>query len=722
MELDKALQLVSMDGFWSADTQGQFLLVNDAYCQLIGYSREELLAMNISDVEAVEDDDAVIRHIEKIIQTGLDRFETRHRCKDGTIKHFEINCSFAQGPVGRFYTFIRDITEHMQVKHELKELNYRLEEQIEQRTRELREANSSLAKEIDEHKDAEVAQNAMIDLLRICNEVDDLRELMSVCAGFFQQQSGCQAVGIRLREGDDFPYFETRGFPDEFVQKENRLCVYDEQGEAIRDYTGNPVLDCMCGNVLCERFDPSKPFFTQHGSFWTSCTSELLAKTTNADRLARTRNRCNGEGYESVALLPFRFRGYTYGLLQLNDKRTGRFNTATIARYENLVDCIAIALAKRMSDEALRTSNHMLQSVMDNLFQFQWMLSPDGILINANSTALSLVGVALSAVAGTYFWETPWWQHDSGLQEKIRDSVVSAAKGEIVRFETTHQDTDGVLHTMDFSLKSIRDSAGKIIYLIPEGHDISYQKMAEENLRSYNDMLRKLTAHIEAARENERKRIAREIHDELGQSLLALKYHNSWLQQRLTSDAAMVTHLKNMESIVDSSMASIRNICRNLRPQMLDDIGLLAAIEWQAKDFRKSSNIKFRLTVDQEVRDLSFSCSESTAIFRIFQEALTNIMRHSGATQAQAAITLRGNRLYVRITDNGRGITDEELAAQDSFGLQGMHERIMTCHDGNIAIRRLKRKGTEVALSLIVNAQISSKGLEEVCHGYPDSR
>ena len=120
--------------------------------------------------------------------------------------------------------------------------------------------------------------------------------------GRIAEWSGCEAIGIRLSEGDDFPYFETRGFPPEFVLAENHLCEVDSQGELLRDSQGNPVLGCMCGNMIRGRFDPAKPFFTAGGSFWTNSTTALLAGTTEADRQARTRNRCNGEGYESVAL------------------------------------------------------------------------------------------------------------------------------------------------------------------------------------------------------------------------------------------------------------------------------------------------------------------------------------------------------------------------------------------------------------------------------------
>ena len=158
-------------------------------------------------------------------------------------------------------------------------------------------------------------------------------------------------------KGDDYPYFETRGFPPEFVRAENSLCVRCENGEPLHDGDGNPVLECMCGNVICGRFDPSKPFFTPKGSFWTNCTTELLASTTEADRQARTRNRCNGEGYESVALIRLHGGNEPLGLLQLNDRRKGLFTAGTIAFWERLAGYLAVAVAKSRRDKMLRKAS-----------------------------------------------------------------------------------------------------------------------------------------------------------------------------------------------------------------------------------------------------------------------------------------------------------------------------------------------------------------------------
>jgi PAS domain S-box-containing protein len=229
-------------------------------------------------------------------------------------------------------------------------------------------------------KEAE-AREATIELLRLCNKAGGLTELMRDLMRYFFDLTGCEAVGVRLREGDDFPYYETRGFPEEFVLAENRLCAIDEKGEIVRDGAGHPLYDCMCGNVLCGRFDPSKSFFTARGSFWSSGTTELLASTTEADRQAKTRNRCNGEGYESVALVPIRSQGETFGLFQFNDKREGRFTAERIALLEDLVDHVAIALAKLRADDALRTSEKRYRSLFENMLEgyaYCRMLGGDG--------------------------------------------------------------------------------------------------------------------------------------------------------------------------------------------------------------------------------------------------------------------------------------------------------------------------------------------------------
>ena len=239
-------------------------------------------------------------------------------------------------------------------------------------------------------------------LLRLCHTANTLESLMQALVTFFLDLTRCEAVGVRLRRGEDFPYYETRGFPAAFVRAENSLCVPDPRGDMLRESTGSPVLECMCGNILSGRFDPSRPFFTRGGSFWTNSTSHLLATTSEADRRARTRNRCHGEGYESVALIPLRVQGVTYGLFQFNDHRQGRFSKAFIRQIEDLVSYVAIAVAKFLVDERLRTSEETYRLLIEHAREAIVVLQ-DGLLKMVNPAGAGLIGYPEKELKGRPF-------------------------------------------------------------------------------------------------------------------------------------------------------------------------------------------------------------------------------------------------------------------------------------------------------------------------------
>ncbi|AKB47299.1 sensory transduction histidine kinase [Methanosarcina sp. Kolksee] len=224
-----------------------------------------------------------------------------------------------------------------------------------------------VARNITERKRAELEREIIVEFLRLVNESRSTSELVHSSVKFFKGRSGFEAVGIRLREGEDYPYFETSGFPEEFVRFENSLCTRDPIGQPIRDSNGYPIHECMCGNIIHGRFDPSKLFFTKKGSFCTNSTTELLATTTDADRQANTRNRCNGEGYESVALIALRVGGECLGLLQLNDRRKGQFSPETISLWERLAEYLAIAIAKTRAEDALREAYENIQVQAEEL-------------------------------------------------------------------------------------------------------------------------------------------------------------------------------------------------------------------------------------------------------------------------------------------------------------------------------------------------------------------
>lgn len=209
---------------------------------------------------------------------------------------------------------------------------------------------------------------------------------------FFQQLSGCEAVGVRIKDEDDFPYFQTVGFPPEFVEAENYLCARDTDGEVTKDSAGNPMLECMCGNILCGRFDAGKPFFTSKGSFWTNSTSALLNITPKADLLSGMRNRCAREGYESLALIPLHNNADIIGLIQLNDRCPGRFSGASIGLMEVLADAMTAAVLRRREEETLRKREEHCRAMVEAFHGLLYICSADYRIVFLNDAMKERVG------------------------------------------------------------------------------------------------------------------------------------------------------------------------------------------------------------------------------------------------------------------------------------------------------------------------------------------
>ena len=221
---------------------------------------------------------------------------------------------------------------------------------------------------------------------------------------------------------------------------------------------------------------------------------------------------------------------------------------------------------------------------------------------------------------------------------------------------------------------------------------------AHEELRISQMELRNLSLYLQTAREEERTRIAREIHDELGQALTALKMDLSWLKKRLDPEQdSLEAKTATMEQLIDGTMQTIHRLSGELRPGILDDLGLAVAIEWQAGEFEKRTGIRCRVQVSPE--EIILDRERSTAVFRIFQEALTNVARHAEATEVTASLEQGEARVSLTVIDNGRGITEKETSSSTSFGLLGIRERVRFL-GGNVVIDGRPKNGTTVRVAI----------------------
>ncbi len=233
--------------------------------------------------------------------------------------------------------------------------------------------------------------------------------------------------------------------------------------------------------------------------------------------------------------------------------------------------------------------------------------------------------------------------------------------------------------------------------------ELAERALTEQRLRASEENLRALATHLQSVREEERIHIAREIHDELGQALTGLKFELNSFAKNYESDDAPARQEKQqaLNLAIDRIINSVRRIASGLRPEVLDEIGLAAAFEWQAREFQRRTGIRCHVNIAAHFPDPDKD--RSTALFRIFQELLTNVARHANATRVNVALSEGEDALALCVEDNGRGIKETEAQSPRSLGFLGLRERVLA-FGGAIDVKGDEGKGTRVCVSIPVTA------------------
>ena len=231
-----------------------------------------------------------------------------------------------------------------------------------------------------------------------------------------------------------------------------------------------------------------------------------------------------------------------------------------------------------------------------------------------------------------------------------------------------------------------------------EAGERAERRRAQERLKKSHEQLRALSVYLQHVREDERIRISRQVHDELGQALTGLKMDLYWLASRLPKQLRAVRDkTKTMSAHIDSTIQTVRRISTELRPGILDDLGLVAALEWQAAEFQKRNGIKCEVV--SEVAEPILEEELNTAFFRIFQESLTNVLRHANATRIDVRLWEEHGNLLMEIRDNGRGISESDWTNTRSIGVLGMRERAALL-GGELTITGAPDQGTTVRVRI----------------------
>jgi PAS domain S-box-containing protein len=351
-------------------------------------------------------------------------------------------------------------------------------------------------------------------------------------------------------------------------------------------------------------------------------------------------------------------------------------------------------------ESALRHSERNLATTLDSIADAVIATDADGCVTRINPVAARLTGWPHAEAVGRHLAEVaPVFESATPELQPHAVNVASSA-GKVVSLGETSWllQRGGPLHPVMGTVAPIRDEDGLVRGTVIVFRDVTEARAVQLELRASARQLRALAARLQRAREEERIRISREIHDHLGQQLTCLAMDLGWLTRRALRDPApadILERLRAMSLMLDDTMEAVRQVATELRPGVLDDLGLRDAVEWQAREFQRRSGVEVR--VDAPDDGLPVDGEHATALFRCFQEILTNVSRHAGARRVDARLEHGADALVLVVADDGQGITAEQASSPSSLGLLGMRERVEML-GGALRIAGAAGRGTTVTI------------------------
>ncbi len=568
---------------------------------------------------------------------------------------------------------------------------------------------------------AEIYKEIGSEILQILNEPGDLRKSVGRIISLFRTKAGFDAAGIRLQDGNDFPYFVQEGFPDDFLLTENTLAERTADGGVCLDKDGNVSLECTCGLVLSGKADLSNPLFTKGGSFWVNDSFPLLNLPLDQDPRLHPRNNCINKGYASVALVPIRNKDKIVGLIQLNDRRKDRFTLEIVQLIETIATTIGQSLIRRQAEDAVRASEKQITMITENLPAFIGYFDQEQHLRFLNRAGEDLFGLPRADFIGKHMKVLLGEEYYNGNIEEIK----SALSGQKISFESQMSVRNGERVVLSVNYVPDINDSGMVKGVYVLANDITERKLAEDVLKRDDESLRKLVSEqshslLSAQVELEQGKrlsdiglLAANVSHELRNPLAAIRLalHNI---RRKSTNSDIDKHLATIDKKIQESDQIINNLLlfSRLKPPSYESVNIFDIIEECSEALQRYTNKEITETKDMDsLKDIMIE-ADPTQLKEVFNNLLNNAFDALPAKNGLIKIIGENENEFVKVSieDNGSGIADDILdkifipffsmkAKGTGLGLP-ICRQIVNMHEGTIEVKSKIGQGTSVIVRL----------------------
>ena len=679
----RALVEQASDSIFIANERGDYIDVNPSFCKLLGYGRDELLTMNGKDILSSEELVTwVPRRFDNLRQGDADILELKLKRKDGT--SVEVETNFRMLSDGRVVGIARDITERkkterdlVQTLKEVMDYKFALDEScivaITDHKGIIKYANDNFCRISQYSREELVGQDH-----RIINSGYHTKAFIkNLWVTIANGKVWRDQIRNRAKDGTYYwvdttivPFLNEQSKPHQYVvirsditEQKNAEGELEGREKRFRALVENndSIIMLLDKNMHLMYQSPSADRITG----WTIKEDRsFLSEVDPADIVGLKDCLMQAKGEPGKAIqVKFRMRHKKGNSVWLEGTTTNLLDDPNVM---SILLNIRDITDRKKSEDKLKENELRYRSLIKQ--------ATDAICISDSTSKYIYINPSGCKMLG--------YTKEEFLQLSSNDLLLDVAKAgdlpekefELRKFglhERQLRKKDGTVMEVEANEKMLDD--GRFIMF---ARDITERKQSEKEILNKNEQLRNLSMHLQNIREDERTGIAREIHDELGQQLTALKMDALWIMKKITGEDVIIHEkLTGMISLIDQTVTSVRRISSDLRPSILDDLGLIPALEWQCHEFGEQTGIVTECHFCGD--DFKMERNLSTNIFRIFQEAFTNIARHAHATKVVTKLEEKNGFMVLSIKDNGVGFDPKTTKNRNSWGLVGMKERAL---------------------------------------------